>query len=959
MSGQSTDLTNAGTIEALTGGQIRSYANTLTNNTGGIITADGLNAPALALANRPNGFYSSTVFLGDNTFNIPTLNNSGSLQATNGGLVSVNANTLTNNGDISAQGLDVGSGLVSTVTLGNYNTNINQITNNSTIRAQDGGQTNIKFNMLNNPGTLRAQGTGFTGASLDMSGNTVSQYSPATLNLTGINTSITSDALTNTGTIATSGGGEIGTTFATSVVPFTNQGTISADGVGLSTSTLMPSGETIALYNASSTFIGQGSYYNSAQFVGGTLTNGANGILAATNGGHLSLSVGGGSLINSGQVLVDGTGLFNQGTLAGVSQFATYQNSSAAFYSSVVEYPDDTTGNPARGGAFLNTGSMTVNNGGNLQITANTGLTNSGNIIVHSQQNGYLSSATLTSNVYTSSNHVASGGNIALAGGSIDVYAGGQFSAIAQTNITQSAGVSLTARDSGTGVFLQSGGDLNNNGLIDASVGAALTLNAGSLTNSGNINASSGATLNATIQNSVTNSGSIQYGLGALTSNIAGGTFTNSGTIHTEGGALDISGATSITNSGTLDIRLSTGALTLNGGSFTNSGTIGAPFGATLNGTIENNFLSQTGSRIDYGLGTLTLNNTGGTFVNNGTIHTEGGVLNVRNATGITNSGTLLSVGSTAILNLNTPGNLTNSGIIQTNFGGALNGTVQGSLTNTGTGEIHSVGGTFTTNSVGGTFSNIGILDANGGAIIAANATSITNTGNVTAQNGGHVTTQNNAVVNNSGAVRAGAFSTITFNGGETQTGASSRTQVDGGGGLTVGGSGLKLGAGATAGDGGTAAGSGTITGNIFNASGVVAPGDAANAGTLTETGNYAQGANGAARVKLGGTAQGTDYDLFRVSGTAALAGQLQVKLSNMFTPYVGETFDIMTFSSHTGAFDSIFSLDPGYDYSVAYTADTAILHVDDIAPVPETGTLVSLGLMIAGGAFVLRRKRR
>jgi hypothetical protein len=97
----------------------------------------------------------------------------------------------------------------------------------------------------------------------------------------------------------------------------------------------------------------------------------------------------------------------------------------------------------------------------------------------------------------------------------------------------------------------------------------------------------------------------------------------------------------------------------------------------------------------------------------------------------------------------------------------------------------------------------------------------------------------------------------------------------------------------------GSLKGTGTIVGNVTNA-GVVTPGDAP--GTLTIQGNYTQTAKGALDINLagpGGNAQ------LAVSGTATLAGKLNVSLGNGFTPPAAAWFTILTFATRSGGFST------------------------------------------------------
>jgi T5SS/PEP-CTERM-associated repeat protein len=85
---------------------------------------------------------------------------------------------------------------------------------------------------------------------------------------------------------------------------------------------------------------------------------------------------------------------------------------------------------------------------------------------------------------------------------------------------------------------------------------------------------------------------------------------------------------------------------------------------------------------------------------------------------------------------------------------------------------------------------------------------------------------------------------------------------------------------------------------------GKILPGN--SPGILTIDGDYTQEAGSTFYAELGGSDPGTGYDQVQVSGAATLAGNLQVRLTNGFTPTVGQTFRIVTAGSISGAFSSI-----------------------------------------------------
>ncbi len=90
--------------------------------------------------------------------------------------------------------------------------------------------------------------------------------------------------------------------------------------------------------------------------------------------------------------------------------------------------------------------------------------------------------------------------------------------------------------------------------------------------------------------------------------------------------------------------------------------------------------------------------------------------------------------------------------------------------------------------------------------------------------------------------------------------------------------------------------------------------GDVVNQGTVSFwdpmdpiaiTGNYTQSAAGTLAVDLGGT-DPTQYDQLAVSGTATLAGTLQVTLVNGLAIGPFEDYEILTYGAHSGSFATV-----------------------------------------------------
>src|SRR5262249_4874129 len=82
-------------------------------------------------------------------------------------------------------------------------------------------------------------------------------------------------------------------------------------------------------------------------------------------------------------------------------------------------------------------------------------------------------------------------------------------------------------------------------------------------------------------------------------------------------------------------------------------------------------------------------------------------------------------------------------------------------------------------------------------------------------------------------------------------------------------------------------------------------------AGKFQVPGNYTQTAAATLEIDLGGTpASGQFGQLVATrTGTAALAGTLSLRLVNGFGPHASDVYQVMSFASHSGNFDSITGL--------------------------------------------------
>ena len=273
-----------------------------------------------------------------------------------------------------------------------------------------------------------------------------------------------------------------------------------------------------------------------------------------------------------------------------------------------------------------------------------------------------------TSGLYQNGKLYASGGNISVASGSLNIAGGsyinsganlslGSGATLAQTggNVTINSGDSI---DSGTisatggnlsftgGTHtIKSGSNITNNFGVSGGTVTFATANSlnTSLSNSASV-AFNGGTLdnnvtgtgNTTFNNTVTNTGSVSQTAvtnnGALTNNGAiSANLTNSNTIAGNGSITTKTGGTS-SNNGTI----AQNSLT-NNGTFTSNGQITLTSGLTNNATFDNNALLLTSvSNTDTLNSTAT--NLGGDVSNSGTLNLEGGTLSVAitNTNGVT-----------------------------------------------------------------------------------------------------------------------------------------------------------------------------------------------------------------------------------------------------------------------------------------------------------------------------------
>ena len=106
----------------------------------------------------------------------------------------------------------------------------------------------------------------------------------------------------------------------------------------------------------------------------------------------------------------------------------------------------------------------------------------------------------------------------------------------------------------------------------------------------------------------------------------------------------------------------------------------------------------------------------------------------------------------------------------------------------------------------------------------------------------------------------------------------------------------------------GTVLGNGTVSAGNIIVYGVFSPGVAPSAplGALHVTSDITQNTSCHLQIQIGGTTAATQYDQLLVTGAVHLAGAVDVSLFGGFTPASGDSFDVITWTTHTSTFDTV-----------------------------------------------------
>jgi hypothetical protein len=122
-----------------------------------------------------------------------------------------------------------------------------------------------------------------------------------------------------------------------------------------------------------------------------------------------------------------------------------------------------------------------------------------------------------------------------------------------------------------------------------------------------------------------------------------------------------------------------------------------------------------------------------------------------------------------------------------------------------------------------------------------------------------------------------------------------------------------------------TAAASFTNRGNL-----TIGPGS-----VFTVTGDYSQSPTATLEVQISACPDTGQFGQLVVAGQASLAGTLTVTLLNGFVPQVGDSYQVLTFGTRTGDFDTISGLDLGNDLRFNPVYDDTSLSLVAVSTAP------------------------
>jgi fibronectin-binding autotransporter adhesin len=633
------------------------------------------------------------------------------------------------------------------------------------------------------------------------------------------------------------------------------------------------------------------------------------------------------TVIGGGNVLVN-TPLVNNGLINANGSSAFFNHPEVSFMTSQI----------------TNTGTMETTGGGVIQFLTNTALNNAGGTLSSLGTTSFVLSggvsitggtlmsvgnrpendffrvlgATLTGvNIATGTqiavgNANGNGGSVTLNGAITNggqIIFHGNFNAVPPFNIgsdttisgtghliliglgTIASGATLTL---GPGQTLDAGftsltGSIANNGLINASSDRGLTLTGGNSANHGTMR-------------------SVGNGLLVITSDAQGGY-----TLDNTGGTIQAIDSSQVVFAGQYTVR--NGVLNAPGNPNNGRPNIAMNKFLTLENVTNNGLFYLAG-----GCESVTLSIAGGSFTNNGAFWDTAGGCDPQNIH-LLGDATLNGNGYMALYR-STKIDSSNSGVLtngESHTIGAGSGTaIQCSLVNNGDiGCNDSNGNQAFLN--GPTVTNNGVLHASVGVLQQAGNSILTNYNAATQTlTGGIYETINGGTLNlNIGPIAINAATVILSGQGNFSPINSIQQNL-----------------GTLAILGGRSFSTPTTSGK--SETDVLDVADLANAGTvkldensaLNVSGNYSQGSNGRLYIEIGSNGPNPNFHPLNVSGTASLAGTLDVRLVNGFVPGSTQTFPIINAAGISGGFNQVHGAD------ITVTANGVSIHPNG-APIP------------------------
>ncbi|MBL8484136.1 MAG: autotransporter outer membrane beta-barrel domain-containing protein, partial [Rhodocyclaceae bacterium] len=121
--------------------------------------------------------------------------------------------------------------------------------------------------------------------------------------------------------------------------------------------------------------------------------------------------------------------------------------------------------------------------------------------------------------------------------------------------------------------------------------------------------------------------------------------------------------------------------------------------------------------------------------------------------------------------------------------------------------------------------------------------------------------------------------------------------------------------------------GNGSVNGDlVVGGSSALAPGF--SPGALTINGNLTLAPNSVLDIQIGGSAAGTQFDYIHVTGSASIAGTLNVSQYNGYVAPAGSQFAFMDFASVSGSFGQVNLPAELGGLNLAYTSGALLLSV-------------------------------